>query len=145
MIRFEFTIEIGRPPSEVFAFVTDAGRLPEWQSSCSEAAWLDEVGVGAHVREVRRFLGRRLEIEQEVTAYEPDRRFALKSLAGGPFPLAAEMTFEPADGGTRLTFSGEADPGGFFRLAESLVARTAERQIRGDFETMKDLLEAGAV
>jgi hypothetical protein len=37
---------------------------------------------------------------------------------------------------------GEGEPGGFFKLAEPLVARQAERQFKGDFETLKELLEA---
>jgi hypothetical protein len=51
-------------------------------------------------------------------------------------------TLEPGGGGTRLTFRGEGEPGGFFKLAEPIVGRKAERQFRSDFETLKDLLEA---
>jgi uncharacterized protein YndB with AHSA1/START domain len=141
VIRFAFSIDIDRPAAEVFDYLTDAERLPEWQSGVLEAHWLGEPAEGTHVREVRRFLGRRLEIEQEVTAYEPGRRFGLRSVAG-PFPLSADMTLAAEGEGTTLTFAGEAEPGGFFKLAETIVRRTAERQIRGDFETLKDILEA---
>jgi len=37
----------------------------------------------------------------------------------------------------------EGEPGGFFKLAEPIVARASERQLKGDFETLKDLLEGG--
>ena len=39
--------------------------------------------------------------------------------------------------------TGELDAHGFFKLAEPVVGRAAERQLKGDFETLKDLLEAG--
>jgi hypothetical protein len=81
------------------------------------------------VKEVRKFLGRRMESELEVTEYEPDRRFALKVLSG-PVPFSVEHTLEPRDGGTRLTFLGKGEPGGFFKLAEPIVARTADRQFK---------------
>lgn len=143
MIRIELSIDVDRSPSEVFAYLTDAERLPQWQSSAVEAHWEGEKTPGARVKEVRKFLGRRMESELEVTEYEPDRRFALKVLSG-PVPFSVQHTLEPHDGGTRLTFVGEGEPGGFFKLAEPLVARTAERQFRGDFETLKDVLEASA-
>ena len=50
---------------------------------------------------------------------------------------------EPSDNGsTRFTQTFEAEVGGFFRLAEPLVARAIRRQMEADMETLKDLLEA---
>ena len=143
MIHFEFSVDVGRPPSEVFDYITDADRLPEWQSSAVEAQWQGEKAQGARIREVRKFLGRRMESELEVTEYEPDRRFALKTLSG-PVPFSVTQMLEPRDGGTKITFVGEGEPGRFFRVAEPIVARVAERQFKGDYETLKDILEGGA-
>lgn len=143
MVRIEFSVDVNRPPSEVFAYLTDADRLPEWQSGAVEAQWEGEKARGAHIREVRKFLGRRMETKLEVTEYEPDRRFALRAVSG-PVPFSVTQVLEPRDGGTRLSFSGEGEPGGFFKLAETIVARVAERQFKNDFETMKDILENSA-
>ena len=144
MIRVEFSVDVDRPPSEVFAYVTDANRLPEWQSGAVEAQWQGGKAPGAHIREVRKFLGRRIETELEVTSYEPDRRFGLRAVSG-PIPFSAMHVLEPRDGGTRLSFSGEGEPGGFFKLAEPVVARVAEREFKSDFETLKDILEGSGV
>ncbi len=143
MVRLEFSFDIDRPPSEVFAYLTDPANLPEWQSSALEAHWEGEQAAGARIKEVRKFLGRRMESELEVTAYEPDRRFALKVLSG-PVPFSVDHMLVARNGGTRLTFVGEGEPGGFFKLAEPIVARTAERQFKSDFETLKDVLEGRA-
>ncbi len=91
--------------------------------------------------EVRKFLGRRMESEVEVTAYEPDRRFALK-VVSGPVPFTYEQTLEPSDGGTAVKVLLEGEPGGFFKLAEPLVERAVRRQVQADFEQLKDILEA---
>lgn len=143
MVRIEFSVDVNRPPSEVFAYITDADRLPEWQSGAVEAQWQGEKARGARIREVRKFLGRRMETELEVTEYEPDRRFGLR-VVSGPVPFSVTQVLEPRDGGTRLSFIGEGEPGGFFKLAEPIVARVAERQFKNDFETMKDILEGNA-
>jgi uncharacterized protein YndB with AHSA1/START domain len=141
VIRIDFSVEIDRTPSEVFAYLTDLDNLPEWQASAMQARWEGEKAAGARIKEVRKFLGRRMESELEVLEYEPDRRLVLKTLTG-PVQLVAEHTVEPTNGGTRLVFHGEGEPGGFFRLAEGVVARNAERSVRNDFETLKDVLEA---
>jgi uncharacterized protein YndB with AHSA1/START domain len=141
MVELEFAIVVERPPSEVFAYLTDVGNVPEWQSSAIEAVADGPMGIGTRINEVRRFLGRRMESTLEVTEYEPDSKFSLRTLSG-PVPFEVHHTLRPSNGGTSLTFVGKGEPGGFFRLAEGLVARQAERQFKGDFETLKDLLEA---
>jgi uncharacterized protein YndB with AHSA1/START domain len=143
VIRFEFSVDVNRAPSEVFAYVTDADRLPEWQSGAVEAQWQGEKAQGARIREVRKFLGRRMETELEVTEYESGRRFGLRA-ASGPVPFSVTQMLEPRDGGTRLIVVGEGEPGGFFKLAEPIVARVAEREFKNDFKTMKDILEGSS-
>jgi hypothetical protein len=59
--------------------------------------------------------------------------------------VPTENTFiseELSPEGTRFTQSQKAEPGGFFRLAGPLFEKAAERQLRNDLETLKDLLEA---
>ena len=141
MVRVEHSLVIARPPAEVFAYTTDPANLPEWQSTALEARSDGPVQQGARLTEVRKFLGRRMESEVEVTAFELDRRFALKVLSG-PVPFSFEQTLEPTDGGTRVSVVLEGEPGGFFKLAEPLVERAVKRQIQAEFEQLKDILEA---
>ena len=143
MFRVEHSIVIERPPADVFAYTTDPEKLPEWQSTALEARSEGPVRQGAHVTEVRKFLGRRMETDVEVTAYEQDRRFALKAVSG-PVPFDFEQTLEPSDGGTNVNVVLEAAPGGFFKLAEPLVERAVRRQMQADYEQLKDILEARA-
>jgi uncharacterized membrane protein len=143
-VRFEFEVEIQRPVHDVFAYVTDVGNLPEWQRATSEAAWEggEGPGTGARVRHKTTFLGRTVDMELEVTAYEPDRRFDLRTLKGS-ISFTVRHSFQPSNGGTKIHFVGEGEPGGLFRLAGSAVARRAERESRADFERLKTVLESG--
>ena len=141
MIKVEHSLVIDRPPAEVFAYTTDPANLPEWQSTALEARSEGPVQQGAHVTEVRKFLGRKMESEVEVTEYDPDKRFALKVLSG-PVPFSFEQTLEPTDGGTNVRVVLEGEPGGFFKLAEPLVERAVKRQMKADYEQLKDILEA---
>jgi carbon monoxide dehydrogenase subunit G len=143
--RAEHTVVVERPPQEVFRFLTDLANVPAWQSGAVEVrAPEGPLGVGTTYVEVLKFLGKRFEATLEVTEFEPARRFALKTRSG-PFPFEVRHTLEQADGGgsTRIDVQLEGDPGGLFRLAESLVMRNAKRQIEEDYATLKKMVEAG--
>jgi hypothetical protein len=48
------------------------------------------------------------------------------------------------DGTTVVHVTAEAKPGTFMKLAEPVLARQGEQELRADFQRLKDLLEAGA-
>jgi carbon monoxide dehydrogenase subunit G len=141
VIRIELTIAIERSPEDVFELLTDIGRLPEWQTSAIEAHSDGPLEQGSRVTEKRRLLGREVDSELEVVAYEPPTRLTLRSL-GGPIKFTVDHELAAKDGGTQLTFVAEAQPRGALRLAEPVLARTAEQQFRQDFDRLKELLES---
>ena len=89
MPRFEFSVDIARAPADVFAYLTDITKLPEWQSGVVEAAWVSE----GRVRQVRDFRGSRSESELRVTADEASRRFAIETLSG-PVSLSLDCALQ---------------------------------------------------
>jgi hypothetical protein len=144
MARAEHSVVIERAPEEVFAYLGDPSNLPEWQASALEARQEPpgEMAAGARIREVRKFLGKRMESVMEVTVYEPGREFSLK-VVSGPIPFRVRQTFEPVGAGTKIDAVIEGEPGGFFRLAEPLVVRAVGRELASNLATLKDILEAG--
>jgi hypothetical protein len=98
---------------------------------------------GSTVQIVVKLLGRRMEMGQEVVAYEPNRQIGYR-VTSGPFPVEYRYVFEPVEGGTRI--SGIAQAGSekaarFFRLAEPIMLRTARRNVETALANLKDLLE----
>jgi carbon monoxide dehydrogenase subunit G len=142
VIRIEFTAEISCPPENVFAALADLERLPEWQSSAVSSKPDGPLAVGTRIREQRSMMGREIDNELEVTAYDPPRRFALEGRSG-PVPLSIDHELVEDDGKTVLHVHARAEPGALFKLAEPMIARTAEQELRADFERLKDRLEAG--
>jgi hypothetical protein len=55
------------------------------------------------------------------------------------------VNFERIEGGTRVNATIEAEPGGFFKLAEPLIVSIAKRQFPAGFDSLKDLMEASAL
>jgi uncharacterized protein YndB with AHSA1/START domain len=139
----EHTVRIGRPPADVFHYLTEVERAPEWQSSAVEVSAEGEINEGTRIREIRNFLGRRAESTLEVTEYEPGRKFSLRVLSG-PLPFEVRHALAPDGEGTRLAGVVEADTSRFPKLAVRMMAGTAERQFKADLERLKRVLEDNA-
>jgi carbon monoxide dehydrogenase subunit G len=142
VIRIELTVEVARPPEDVFELLSDIERLPEWQASAVEAHTQGPLAEGSRITEKRRVLGREVDTELEVVAFEPPRRLTLHSL-GGPVKFTVDHELVPHGGGTQLRFLAEARPGGLLKLTEPVLARTAEQEFHRDFDRLKALLESG--
>jgi carbon monoxide dehydrogenase subunit G len=138
--RYRRTVEIDRPPEDVFAFVTDLDNLSRWQPTIREVEWSAPLERGATFRETREMLGRRARSRLEVTALDPPGEFSLR-VVEGPVPLTVRHLLEPAERGTRLTLEAEGEAGGLMRLAAPLAERAAARQAGQDLERLKRLIE----
>ncbi len=145
MIREEFSVVINRPIEEVFTFTTDFEKMTQWVGELRESKKTSEgpMGVGTTFRHVVGLWGRRLEVNHKVTEYEPNRKLRFGT-ASGPVPNEAEWIFESTTGGTKITVSIEAEPGGFFKIAVPLLRRMFRRQWETNLANLKDLLEAQA-
>ena len=139
------SVVIERPPEEVFAYVSDLQNIPEWGALSGEMRKETEgpPEVDARYTADLTFLGRRLMIPYEVSAYEPPRLFVFRSLGG---PLHDEYTYtfeEEPGGGTRFSMAIEMQPDGFFRVTGPLIEKMTQRYyFRKELKTLKGLLES---
>jgi carbon monoxide dehydrogenase subunit G len=142
VLRAELTIEIARSVEDVFAYLTDVEKLPEWQGSVvsARANGPGPLREGSRIVEERSLLGHEAETELEVTAYEPSRRFALRTLSG-PVELAIDHDLEESGDTTRLHVTASGKPGGLLRFAGRAVEAKARHELHRDFERLKANLE----
>jgi uncharacterized protein YndB with AHSA1/START domain len=141
MVKFEISTHINRPVAEVFFYLSDPAKLPEWNSVVEEATPSETpVKAGTKIQTRARFLGRKIESPSVVSEYELNKRYATKSEK--PFALTITNTFESEGGGTRVVAIFDGEPGGFFKIGEPIVARIAKKQFQAQLETAKELLEA---
>jgi uncharacterized protein YndB with AHSA1/START domain len=145
MVSIKSSVSLKRPLAEVFQFISDNQRnATQWVAGLIEARVTNHVvGVGRAWVDTMQLLGRRVEVPSEVTEYEPNRVIGFKSTSG-PIPVAGSFSFEPDGEGTKLTYSLQGEPGGFFKLAEPLVARSMQRQWDTNLANLKDVLEQEA-
>ena len=142
MIKVETSTVIDRPIEEVFEFTVSSENDTLWQIGVISTEETSEgpVEAGSPFTQVVQVLGRKLEIPFEVTKYEPNQIFGFKS-TGGPVPVEGEFRYQTVPEGTAFSMFLEGEPGGFFKLAEPLVARSIQRQWETNLANLKDLLE----
>jgi len=142
MSRIEHEVVFDQSVEVVFAYLANPEAYPQWQSNYVEAQITSEgsIGVGTTFRAVHEMAGRRIEVQNEVTAYMPEREFAFKSTSGN-MVISGDVRVQPFKSGTKARLVFEAQLGGFFRLPEPLAARLIKRQQQANLEELKKLLE----
>ena len=143
-MRVEESIEINRPLKVVFNYVSEVGNYPEWMAHALEVRKDTEGPPQQNDRFIVaiKSVGRRFETPYERTSYEANRQYTDRAV-GGPIPNQRWVcTFQEVPSGTRLMRAVEVESGGLLKLLEPLQKRAAERQLRKDLKTLKDVLEA---
>jgi uncharacterized protein YndB with AHSA1/START domain len=142
------TIDISRRPEEVFAYLTDPRRLPDWQASVVSAEPLDTdtpVHAGSKFRVTRRIRGRDMTGTGEFAEFTPPSSFGIHSLDGA-VRGDAKGTIEPLEGGARSRVTIELDlyGRGIGKLLLPLfIRRMAEREMPLNAQRLKERLESG--
>lgn len=143
MFEFENSVFIQRTLQEVFDVITDPPKSVQWQSSTEVAEWTSEApfGVGSTWKTKIKFLGRDIEANLQITGWEPPNLVSFETISG-PVSMKATNKLQPQDDGTLLTVNGQIEFGGFFKVAEGMAGRQAEKQMQNDNNTLKLLMES---
>ncbi|MEU8841003.1 SRPBCC family protein [Streptomyces roseus] len=139
------SIDISRTPEDVFDYVTDPTRLPEWQDSAVSARPLQgtPLHVGSKTVVTRRLGGREFPMTMQVTELDRPRSWHVQGI-GGPVRGDVRGTIEPLDGGkrSRLTLDLDFEGHGIGRVIAPLVVKPhARKEMPRDEEMLKHLLE----
>jgi uncharacterized protein YndB with AHSA1/START domain len=138
-------IEIARPPAEVFAYVTDPTRFPQWQDDVVAVRLqsLAPLGVGGRFTTTRRIGPSDREMVQEVTVLDAPHAWSARAV-DGPVRPNADVALEPLDGGTRsrVTFAFDFDGSAMGQVLLPLVRRMTAKQAPLSLRHLKDRLEA---
>ena len=143
MIKVENSVVINKPLAEVFAFVSNGDNSTKWQGGV-EGVIADgpQNVVGSKYTEVRKFMGQEMKSTMEITAFEPNAKWASKVIKG-PVPFEVTVMFEASGSATKMSTRVEGEPKGFFKMAEGMLAGQLEKSLQEDGERLKKLLEGG--
>jgi carbon monoxide dehydrogenase subunit G len=143
MINVEVSVMINRPLAEVFAVLSNLENNMRWRSGmiAAEKTSTGPINVGTTYRIINSIFGRRIEGEAVVSEYNLNQKYATINKSG--LPIETKRTFEPVNGGTKVTFAVKAELSGFFNIAKPVLEMIGKRRLESDAVKAKELIEAG--
>jgi uncharacterized protein YndB with AHSA1/START domain len=140
---FTYSVSIPRPPQQVFPWLLEADRVPQWTSNLERYEPEGAVGPGSTIRQRLEVSGQTFDVAMEVVRYEPPRQAQTRFSTNG-VDIEANYTLAPDGLGTRLTQSLEAKARSLSaRLIVPVVQPRLERKLIADLERLKTLLSDG--
>jgi uncharacterized membrane protein len=145
MTAIATSVEIARSPEDVFAYITDVPRHPEWQEGLVSVSVETEgpLRVGSRVVHRRKLGPRTVATTSEITTLDPPRLVAFRGLDG---PIRGEGTqrVERAGEGSRVLFEMEMRGHGLGALMLPMARRQATRQVAESHQKLKRILEGAS-
>jgi uncharacterized membrane protein len=139
MARLRAITEIERPATDVFAFITDVEREPDWRDGVVRIT-IENGRPGAvglvYTEQISR-MGVDLTMSVEITEVEADRRVAYRFTGG---PVKGKGSYEFAGNGDKCTVTASIDLGRGV-MAKALGAMM-DSQLENDLQQLKIVVEA---
>jgi uncharacterized membrane protein len=139
------SVEIARNPQDVFAYIDDFPRHPEWQDGLVSVT-VETQGptrVGTRVVHRRKLGPRTVATTSEVTTYDPPHVVGFRGI-DGPIRAEGSQRIEPVGDGSRVSFEMELEGHGFGKLMLPMARKQAARQVAASHQNLKRILEAEA-
>ena len=143
MARIEESVEIKRPADKVFAYTTDAKSWPKWQSTFPDAEQTSQgpVGVGTTFKGTIRMMGLSMKWTAKATEYEPNKKFG-KTITCGSLTTEQHNTYDPIEGGTKITIVYNMKIGGLMKLISPMIVSSTRKGLKKALINLKGILEA---
>jgi ligand-binding SRPBCC domain-containing protein len=142
MVKFSADLYINRPVEKVFAWLTNAQNQGKFDKTSlamdllTPAPWQ----AGSQFRELRNLGGRKTEVLSEISEFETNKLFVIRSKTGPDW--LGTWSFQPDKSGTRLRWTGQMRMKGFARLFEPIIASQIRAQIDQQFSALPRLIES---
>jgi uncharacterized protein YndB with AHSA1/START domain len=139
------TIEIDRPPNEVFSYVMNVAHDAHWRTGVVEAAFTSEgePRVGTTGYDKIDADGREGVATWTVFEFEPDSH-ARWMLDSGPIKGTGGYICDRSGNGTAFTLEAQVTPTGWYRLLGPVFGMIGRRQNEADVLKLKGILEQSA-
>jgi uncharacterized protein YndB with AHSA1/START domain len=139
------TVEVARPPEEVFPYVTDPSRFVEWQEGVvnGHMEGAEPHGVGDRCVMTRRVGRAERRVTSEITHIDPPRGWGVRGI-DGPTRATVNVTITPLANGrlSQVTIELDFTGHGIGKLLVPLLVRPSARsEMPANLGRLKQRLE----
>ena len=145
-MRCESAVTIARSPEDVFPWLVEADKVPQWMGGIEryEPLTPGPLQVGSRIAQKLTVSGYTLEFELQVAALAPPRTATLR-FEGSGFKAANEYTLTADAGGTRVVWIVSGDTTSFkAKLIAPMVQAKLQEKQDADLARLRALLEREA-
>ena len=140
MASFRHTVTVPRTPDEVFPWLFEEDKVPQWTGNLDSYAVQGALGAGARIRQTLEVSGHKVDVEMEITRYEPphgaESRFTMSGL-----DVVTTYALTSNGAGTDLTQTLEGSASGFkARVLVPVVQPRLEKKLTEDLERLREVL-----
>lgn len=142
MITIDLSTLVDRSPQDIFDFLSNPLNLPKWQTMIAkiEQVTPGEPAIGTKYRVFARALGRDIEGEMQISAFEMPHKVGFVNQSG-PMRVNITVTVKPVGSGAKIALHAEGNPGGVFALAEGILAGKIKSEMEINLARLKAVLE----
>lgn len=143
MITLDLSTLVDRPVPEIFEFLSNPLNLPQWQKM---VATIEQISpgapaVGARYKVSAEVMGRKIDGQMHITAFEPPHKVGFVNQAG-PMRVDITVTLKPVGSGAKIALHAEGNPAGVFKIAEGVLAGQVKSQMEANLARLKAALES---
>jgi hypothetical protein len=139
------SIEVNRPPDEVFAYATDPTRFAEWQEGVVSGSMdtKDEPTLGDLCRTTRRIGGAERPSTSKLVRFDPPHAWSVQGI-DGPIRARVDLDVEAlSNDQARVTIAVDFDGHGIGKVLVPLVVRRQARtEMPANIARLKSRIEA---
>ena len=141
MIAFETEVRIKRPIEEVFAYVSDPGNFPSWNSAVQDVRPTSAPNNAGSTYAMTRQLPTGAATNQlKIVSSEQPHEFAIRTTSG-PTPFLYRYHFAVETGRTLVQLDAQVELDGVAAFMPQLARLAVKRGVDDNLATLKQILE----
>jgi carbon monoxide dehydrogenase subunit G len=145
-VRCASTVDVAKPPAEVFPWLLDADKVPRWMTGLDvyEPLAPGPLRIGSRIRQELSVSGHQLRFELVLARLDPPHAAVLR-FEGSGFKAANEYSVVAAGGGSQVTWVISGDTTSFkARLIAPMVQAKLQEKLEVDLARLRALLAGEA-
>jgi carbon monoxide dehydrogenase subunit G len=141
MPSFSHSIEVPQPPAEVFPWLLEADKVPQWTSDLSTYEPQGPIASGSHVRQVIAIGANHLTLDMVVSAYDPPSGAVVGFSTNGVDVTNTYAVEANGNGGSRVTQGLDAKASSLAaRMLIPVVQGRLQKKVTDDLERLREVL-----
>jgi len=140
MPSFSHSIDVPKAPAEVFPYLLEADKVPQWTSDLSSYEPAGPLADGTEIRQVIAIGGSHITLNMTLERYEPPTG-AVVAFSTNGVDIVNTYAIQASGSGSRVTQGLDAKASSFTaRMLIPVVQGRLEGKLKTDLDRLRDLL-----